>query len=56
MVDSQSFPLEVPEFPLISANGAYGPTFVYSTADVQNIVSYAAAVSVQCKNDMISFR
>jgi len=43
MVDIQSFPLEVPEFPLISANGAYGPTFVYSTADVQNIISYAAA-------------
>jgi len=43
MVDSQSFPIEVPEFPLISANGAYGPTFVYSTADVQNIITYAAA-------------
>jgi hexosaminidase len=43
MVDSQSFPLEVPEFPELSAKGAYGSSLVYSTNDVQNIVTYAAA-------------
>ncbi|KAJ3997919.1 N-acetylhexosaminidase [Lentinula boryana] len=43
MVDSQSFPLEVPEFPQLSAKGAYGSSLVYSTDDVQNIISYAAA-------------
>ncbi|KAJ3801949.1 N-acetylhexosaminidase [Lentinula aff. detonsa] len=43
MVDSQSFPLEVPEFPELSAKGAYGSSLVYSTDDVQNIISYAAA-------------
>ncbi|KAF5392690.1 hypothetical protein D9757_001056 [Collybiopsis confluens] len=43
MVDSQSFPVEVPEFPDLSAKGAYGPSMIYSTEDVQNIVSYAAA-------------
>nr|BAM42836.1 beta-N-acetylhexosaminidase [Lentinula edodes] len=43
MVDSQSFPLEVPEFPELSLNGAYGPSLVYSTNDVQTIVSYANA-------------
>jgi hexosaminidase len=43
MVDSQSFPLEVPEFPELSAKGAYGSSSVYSPSDVQNIVQYAAA-------------
>ncbi|KAF9068588.1 N-acetylhexosaminidase [Rhodocollybia butyracea] len=43
MVDSQSFPIEVPEFPELSAKGSYGASFIYSVDDVQNIVSYAAA-------------
>ncbi|KIK69927.1 glycoside hydrolase family 20 protein [Collybiopsis luxurians FD-317 M1] len=43
MVDSQSFPLQVPEFPELSAKGAYGPSMIYSTDDVHNIVTYAAA-------------
>ncbi|KAF8574222.1 glycoside hydrolase family 20 protein [Ramaria rubella] len=46
VVDSQSFPLEVSGFPELSQAGAYTSTFVYSKADVQNIVSYAAARGV----------
>jgi hexosaminidase len=43
-VDSQSFPLVAPEFPEISAKGAYSSVDVYTTADVQDIVTYAAEV------------
>ncbi|KAH7928429.1 glycoside hydrolase family 20 protein [Leucogyrophana mollusca] len=43
VVDSQSFPLEIPGFMEISQKGAYSPTYVYTTQDVQDIVSYAAA-------------
>lgn len=45
VVDSQSFPLEVPGFPELSSKGAYADSMVYSASDVQDIVSYAAAVS-----------
>ncbi|KAF5343330.1 hypothetical protein D9758_014191 [Tetrapyrgos nigripes] len=45
IVDSQSFPLQLPEFPELAANGAYSPAMVYSAEDVKDIVSYAAAVS-----------
>jgi len=45
IVDSQSFPLEVSGFPEISAKGAYSATDVYTSKDVKEIVSYAAAVS-----------
>ncbi|THG95588.1 hypothetical protein EW026_g6090 [Hermanssonia centrifuga] len=41
VVDSQSFPLDVTAFPELSAKGAYSDAEVYSTADVNNIVSYA---------------
>ena len=44
IVDSQSFPLEVPGFMEISAQGAYSSTNVYSQSDVAGIVAYAAAV------------
>ncbi|KAJ7505796.1 glycoside hydrolase family 20 protein [Mycena galericulata] len=43
IVDSQSFPLVLPEFPELAQQGAYSATEVYSAADVQDIVSYAAA-------------
>ncbi|OCH90413.1 N-acetylhexosaminidase [Obba rivulosa] len=43
VVDSQSFPLEVPGFTDLAAKGAYDPTMVYTSADVQNIVAYAGA-------------
>ncbi|KAF8903094.1 N-acetylhexosaminidase [Gymnopilus junonius] len=41
VVDSQSFPLTVPGFPELSQKGAYSSSEVYSTADVQDIVTYA---------------
>lgn len=44
VVDSQSFPLEVPEFPELSEMGAYSPEEFYSVKDVQDIVEYASAV------------
>ncbi|KIK99840.1 glycoside hydrolase family 20 protein [Paxillus rubicundulus Ve08.2h10] len=42
VVDSQSFPIEVPGFMELSQQGAYGPNLVYTTSDVRDIVSYAA--------------
>jgi hexosaminidase len=44
IVDSQSFPLSLPEFPELAQKGAYSTSELYSPADVQDIVSYAAAV------------
>ncbi|KAF9046243.1 beta-hexosaminidase [Panaeolus papilionaceus] len=43
VVDSQSFPLVVPGFEALSANGAYSKDRVYTPADVREIVDYAAA-------------
>lgn len=45
VVDSQSFPLEVAEFPELSQQGAYSTDQIYSTSDMQDIISYAGAVS-----------
>jgi hexosaminidase len=45
VVDSQSFPLVIPGFTELSVKGAYSPSQVYTTSDVEDIVSYAAAVS-----------
>ena len=44
ITDSQSFPLEVVEFPELAMMGAYSPEEVYTAADVSYIVSYAASV------------
>jgi len=46
IVDSQSFPLQIPGFLEISEKGAYSATSVYTPKDVETIVSYAAAVSL----------
>ncbi|KAI0027932.1 N-acetylhexosaminidase [Vararia minispora EC-137] len=43
VVDSQSFPLQIPGFENISAAGAYASSSVYSAANVRDIVSYAGA-------------
>ncbi|OSX57231.1 glycoside hydrolase family 20 protein [Postia placenta MAD-698-R-SB12] len=43
VVDSQSFPLEIPGYEELATYGAYGPGMVYTAADVENIVSYAGA-------------
>lgn len=44
IVDSQSFPLDVPGFPEIASKGAYSSAEIYSPANIQDIVSYAGAV------------
>lgn len=43
ITDSQSFPLEVAQYPELAINGAYSPQEVYTESDVQYIVAYAAA-------------
>ncbi|KAJ7166354.1 glycoside hydrolase family 20 protein [Mycena crocata] len=43
IVDSQSFPLGIAEFPELAQKGAYSANELYSPADIQDIVSYAAA-------------
>ncbi|EIN12307.1 N-acetylhexosaminidase [Punctularia strigosozonata HHB-11173 SS5] len=43
VVDSQSFPLEIPGFTEVSRKGAYDASSVYGPSDVAHIVSYAAA-------------
>ncbi|KAF9266508.1 N-acetylhexosaminidase [Marasmius fiardii PR-910] len=43
VVDSQSFPLQVPGFMELSEKGAYTPSSVYTQDDVKDIVAYAAA-------------
>ena len=43
IVDSQSFPLQLPSFPELANSAAYSNSSVYSAEDVQDIVSYAAA-------------
>lgn len=45
VVDSQSFPLEVPGFTELVNKGAYDLSMVYTPNDVQDIVDYAGAVS-----------
>ncbi len=40
IVDSQSFPFEVEEFPEISRAGAYSRSSTYSTLDVRSVVEY----------------
>ena len=44
IVDSQSFPLVVPNFQDLAQEGAYSADSVYTPQDVAHIVSYAGAV------------
>ena len=46
IVDSQSFPLQIPGFTDLAAKGAYSSWQQYSTKDVSDIVAYAGAVSL----------
>ncbi|KAI0684527.1 N-acetylhexosaminidase [Cytidiella melzeri] len=43
IVDSQSFPLQVPGYTDLAAKGAYDSQSVYSPQDVADVVSYAGA-------------
>lgn len=41
LTDDQSWPLELAQFPNLTATGAFSPSRVYSAADVSALVSYA---------------
>ncbi|KAI0322060.1 N-acetylhexosaminidase [Amylostereum chailletii] len=43
VVDSQSFPLQIPGFREVSAKGSYSSSSVYTPEDVKDIVDYAGA-------------
>ncbi|KZT28738.1 glycoside hydrolase family 20 protein [Neolentinus lepideus HHB14362 ss-1] len=43
VVDSQSFPLQIPGFTDLAEKGAYSASSIYSPSDVAHIISYAAA-------------
>ncbi|OAX35229.1 glycoside hydrolase family 20 protein [Rhizopogon vinicolor AM-OR11-026] len=43
ITDSQSFPLEVAQYPELAMNGAYSPQEVYTESDIQYIVQYAGS-------------
>jgi hexosaminidase len=45
ITDSQSFPLNVTQYPELAEYGAYSSSEIYSPSDVQEITAYAAAVS-----------
>jgi len=44
VVDSQSFALVVPGFEELAQEGAYSAEQIYTSMDVEDIVSYAASV------------
>ncbi|KZT28732.1 glycoside hydrolase family 20 protein [Neolentinus lepideus HHB14362 ss-1] len=46
VTDSQSFPLELAEFPELAQKGAYSSAAVYTPANVQNITTHAAAIGI----------
>ncbi|TRM56960.1 glycoside hydrolase family 20 protein [Schizophyllum amplum] len=52
IVDSQSFPLIVDDFPELAQTGAYSSDKVYTPDNVQDIVSYAAQAHVYQEIDM----
>ena len=47
VVDSQSFPLDIPGFSEVSQKGAYSRDERYSTEDIQHIVRFAGEVSAK---------
>ncbi|KAE8843263.1 hypothetical protein PTNB73_01308 [Pyrenophora teres f. teres] len=47
VTDSQSWPLEVPSIPELSAKGAYRPDLVFTASDFQTMQRYAAIQGVQ---------
>lgn len=50
IVDSQSFPLQIPGFTDLAAKGAYSSSQQYSPKDVHDIVAYAGAVSLSLRS------
>jgi hexosaminidase len=47
VTDSQSWPLEIPSLPSLSAKGAYRPDLVYTASDFRSIQRYAALQGVE---------
>ena len=45
--DSQSWPLELPSLPQVSAKGAYNPTYVWTVADLKAVQEYAVARGIE---------
>ena len=43
--DSQSFPLVIPGFTEVASKGAYSTSMSYTPEDIEDIVTYAGAVS-----------
>lgn len=50
VTDSHSFPLQVPGFEEVAEKGAYAQDMIYTPADVQDVITYAAEVghSLKC--------
>ncbi|KAF8991506.1 glycoside hydrolase family 20 protein [Hymenopellis radicata] len=46
IVDSQSFPLVVPQFPELAVDAAYAPELIYNSSDVQEITDFAARLGI----------
>eukprot|EP01116_Phalansterium_solitarium_P024359 TRINITY_DN8907_c0_g2_i1.p1 TRINITY_DN8907_c0_g2~~TRINITY_DN8907_c0_g2_i1.p1 ORF type:complete len:517 (-),score=129.53 TRINITY_DN8907_c0_g2_i1:147-1697(-) len=47
IVDDQSFPIESATYPLLSKDGAWAPTAVYSRDDVSAVIAYAWARGIR---------
>ena len=45
--DSQSWPLELPSLPQVSAKGAYTPAYVWTASDLQAVQQYAVARGIE---------
>ena len=45
--DSQSWPLELPSLPQISAKGAYLPNYVWTASDLEDVQNYAIARGIE---------
>lgn len=47
VTDAQSWPLEIPALPELSAAGAYAPDLVYSPSDVADIMQYGENIGIE---------
>jgi hexosaminidase len=54
VVDQQSFPLPVPAFPELQAQGAYSKKQLYTKKDIELVIQYAAerGITVMMEVDM----
>lgn len=46
-VDAQSWPLEIPAFPNLATKGAYSPSQIWSTKDLEDVQSHGSAYGVE---------